>query len=62
VERPERFPALHFGDLAWEAPSGEVMPHPGTSTGTADDRGKGHDQGANNYHPSIRGGCHLRDK
>ena len=30
VERPERFLALHFGNLVWEAPIGEVMPHPGT--------------------------------
>ena len=30
VERPERFLALHFGNLVWEAPIGEVMGHPGT--------------------------------
>jgi len=30
VERPERFLALHFAGLVWEASIGEVMPHPGT--------------------------------
>lgn len=30
VDSPGRFLALHFGNLVWEAPIGEVMGHPGT--------------------------------
>lgn len=31
VKRPERFLALHAGNLVWEAPIGGVMGHPGTN-------------------------------